>query len=168
MSTMKVTIMTNEYPPHIYGGAGVHVEYLSKALAQYIPVEVRSFQNETSHNGNLDITGVPGWSYLEEKNEWKHLKVLQTIARDLAMVKNPIIEGVVHAHTWYTCGAAFLAKQLFNRPMVITVHSLEPLRPWKEEQLGNAYYTSTWLERTGLTAADAIIAVSSEMKEDIL
>jgi starch synthase len=168
MNPCQVTIMTNEYPPFVYGGAGVHVTYLSKALAKIMSVEVRAFGNQKNLERNPAVKGYQGWKEMEQKTDPHFSKVLEPFSKNLAMVKEPITSDLVHCHTWYTLMGGFLAKTLYRLPLITTVHSLEPLRPWKQEQLGNAYYLSTWMEATGLQNADKIVAVSQEMKADIL
>jgi glycogen synthase len=163
---MKVTLFTNEYPPHIYGGAGVHVDYLSRFLAKYIEVEVRAFGEQQERRLNLEVTGFAGWEALESKLPFS--RVLNTLAVNLAFNNTALDSQVVHCHTWYTFFAGFLAKQLYHVPLVVTMHSLEPLRPWKEEQLGPGYALSSWIERYTVAQADRVIAVSAEMKADIL
>ncbi len=164
---MKAALFTNEYPPHIYGGAGVHVDYLSKALAGLIEVEVRAFGDQDDSETNLRALGFPGWDLLNQ-SEQPFAKTLQTLAVNLAFNHRPLQADLVHCHTWYTFFAGFLAKLLYRVPLLVTMHSLEPLRPWKEEQLGTGYALSSWIERTGVEAADQVIAVSAEMKQDIL
>ncbi len=164
----KVAIFTNEYPPNVYGGAGVHVEYLSQALAQFVPVEVRSFGTQDEERHNLRIRGYLGWDEMRQNTDQRFVGALDALSRSLAMAKDSFDADVVHCHTWYTDLAGFLAKQLWSVPLVVTIHSLEPLRPWKVEQLGNAYHVSSWMERTGIERADAVIAVSSETRADVL
>jgi starch synthase len=163
---MKVTLFTNEYPPYIYGGAGVHVDYLSRFLAKYIEVEVRAFGDQAKNQPNLQVAGFAGWEALEPKLPFS--RVLNTLAVNLAFNNTAIDSQVVHCHTWYTFFAGFLAKQLYHLPLVVTMHSLEPLRPWKEEQLGAGYGLSSWIERNTVEQADRVVAVSAEMKADIL
>lgn len=164
---MKVALFTNEYPPNIYGGAGVHVDYLARFLARYVEVEVRAFGSQNSREPNLQATGFQGWEMLQE-NQLPFSKVLHTLSVNLAFNNRPLQAQVIHCHTWYTFFAGFLAKILYSIPLVVTMHSLEPLRPWKEEQLGSGYTLSSWIEKNGIQNADRVIAVSSEMKEDIL
>jgi starch synthase len=164
---MKVSLFTNEYPPHIYGGAGVHVDYLSRFLAGLIEVEVRAFgEQRHSRADNLSVTAFPGWEKLQ--SDLPFSKVLQTLSVNLAFNGVALDSRLVHCHTWYTFFAGFLAKKLYSLPLVMTMHSLEPLRPWKEEQLGAGYALSSWIERNGVENADRVIAVSAEMKEDVL
>jgi alpha-maltose-1-phosphate synthase len=164
----RAVLFTNEYPPNIYGGAGVHVEYLSKSLAKLIGVEVRSFGDQDVQNGNLRVRGYQGWEELKQGTDSRFHGALDAMSRNLRMAKDPLNAEIVHAHTWYADMAAYYAKMLWGVPMVASIHSLEPLRPWKEEQLGNAYRMSSWMERTGLENADAIIAVSKGTRQDVL
>jgi alpha-maltose-1-phosphate synthase len=164
---MKVAIFTNEFPPNIYGGAGVHVDYLTRFLAKTVDVEVRAFGDQDYSSANLQATGFPGWDWLR-LSKLPFLKVLETLSVNLAFNSRPLEAQVVHCHTWYTFFAGFLAKQLYSIPLVVTMHSLEPLRPWKKEQLGTGYALSSWIEKNGVEHADKVIAVSAEMKEDVM
>ena len=163
----SVTILTNEYPPNVYGGAGIHVQYLAAALAELTMVQVRRF-GPGNVSGAIAARGFVPPASLLAGAEPRLARVLGPLATCLMMNAPPIETDVVHCHTWYTMFAGFLARMLYAKPLVATVHSLEPLRPWKEEQLGRGYMLSAWLERTGLCAADLVIAVSSEMRADIL
>ena len=156
----KVALFTNEYPPHVYGGAGVHVEYLSRELARLMPVEVRCFGSQDVQEPNFCVKGYGAWSEARLNTDPRFGGALDAFYRNLGMAKDTLDASVVHCHTWYTDMAAFLAKKLWGVPLVLTVHSLEPLRPWKVEQLGNAYHLSSWMEQTAIEDADAIIAVS--------
>jgi len=164
----KVALFTNEYPPHVYGGAGVHVEYLSRELSRFVPVEVRCFGEQDEQGPNLRVKGYGPWSEAKQDTDPRFGGALDAVYRSLAMAKDNLDAGVVHAHTWYVQFAGFLAKKLWGIPFVLTTHSLEPLRPWKVEQLGNAYHLSTWIENNGITQADAVIAVSQETRNDVL
>jgi alpha-maltose-1-phosphate synthase len=164
----KVALFTNEYPPNVYGGAGVHVEYLSKALAQFVPVEVRSFGEQVIDDGNLRVRGYLGWDEMKRNTDPRFTGALDAFSRSLAMAKDQFDADIVHCHTWYTDMAGYLARMLWDVPFVLTTHSLEPLRPWKVEQLGAGYRMSSWMERTALESADAVIAVSRETRNDIL
>lgn len=164
--TLKVALFTNEYPPHVYGGAGVHVDYLARFLSKIVSVEVRAFGNQ-AETGNPQVNGFQGWPVLSESAQ-PFSKVLQTLAINLAFNHKPLTAQVVHCHTWYTFFAGFLAKNLYSIPLVVTMHSLEPLRPWKEEQLSTGYLLSSWIEKNGIEHADKVIAVSAEMKEDVI
>jgi len=166
---MKATIFTWEFPPNIYGGAGVHAKYIATSLAKLIDVEVRTLEEGAApdlpglgvrrYRPTLKPIGVP---------DPKVAKALEVLSFNMNMVADPITSDIVHTHTWYTNFAGALAKRTYGAKLVATVHSLEPLRPWKREQLGAGYELSSWMEREGLTACDAIIAVSEDMKKDIL
>ena len=164
----KVALFTNEYPPNVYGGAGVHVEYLSQALSRLVKVEVRSFGTQDVEQPNLRVRGYSPWEELHQNTDKRFTGALDALSRSLAMSKDNFDADVVHCHTWYTDLAGFLTKKLWGVPLVVTIHSLEPLRPWKVEQLGNAYHVSSWMERTGIEGADAVIAVSRETRNDVL
>ncbi|WP_433971968.1 glycogen synthase [Tunturiibacter lichenicola] len=165
---MRVGLMTREYPPNVYGGAGVHVEYLSRELAKKIDVEVHCWGKQRSDEGNLHVRGAEPWSLLAEGKQEKFQAALEAFSLNLAQMKPLAGIDIVHTHTWYVAMAGFLAKKLFGIPFVLTTHSLEPLRAWKAEQLGSGYAMSSWMERTAVLDADAIIAVSKGTKEDIL
>jgi glycogen synthase len=164
----KVALFTNEYPPNVYGGAGVHVEYLSRELAALVPVEVRCFGEQDVQGPNLRVKGYGPWSDAKKDTDPRFGGALDAMYRSLAMAKDNLDASIVHSHTWYVQFAGFMAKKLWGVPFVLTTHSLEPLRPWKVEQLGNAYHLSTWIENNGITEADAVIAVSQETRNDVL
>jgi glycogen synthase len=164
---MKTLLLTNEYPPHIYGGAGVHVDYLSRELAKLMEVEVRCFGEQTEDLGNLTVrgfgTGTPAMECPKPLQS-----PLGASRRCVDFNGAGITTDLVHCHTWYTHLGGVMAKLNYGIPLVITVHSLEPLRPWKREQLGGGYDFSLWVEKTALEMADAVIAVSEETKRDVL
>ena len=164
---MKALLLTNEYPPHIYGGAGVHVEYLARELSHLMPVEVRCFGAQRLHEGNLTVRGFPvdesGFGCTPALRP-----VFGAVERDAAMAAAGTEADLVHVHTWYTHLGGILIKQNYGIPLVLTVHSLEPLRPWKREQLGGGYDFSCWVEKTAIEMADAVIAVSESTKKDVL
>ncbi len=164
---MKTLLLTNEYPPYNYGGAGVHVEYLSRELSRLMQVEVRSFGDQDVTKDNLRVRGVRiDESVLQAP---KNLKSVFGAARRCVDFNAMGIDAdVVHCHTWYTHLGGIMAKLAYGIPLVITVHSLEPLRPWKREQLGGGYDFSVWVERTAMEMADAIVAVSSGTRNDVL
>lgn len=164
----KAALFTNEYPPNVYGGAGVHVEYLSQALARRIAVEVRCFGDQRIEAPNLVVRGYPAWQAAKENTDPRFGGALDAFHRSLAMAKDTVDADVVHCHTWYTDMGGLLASKLWGVPYVLSIHSLEPLRPWKVEQLGNAYHLSSWMERTALEQADAVIAVSAETRDDVV
>ncbi|MFH1130083.1 MAG: glycogen synthase [Pseudomonadota bacterium] len=165
---MKVLILTNEYPPHVYGGAGVHVEYLSRELAKKVQVNIRCFGDQDFAEDKLVVKGHGVPEGLLSSALGKLKSPLGTLARCISFNSTPIDADVVHCHTWYSHFGGILAKLLYGIPLVITTHSLEPLRPWKREQIGRGYDFSSWVERTALSMADAVIAVSKETRKDIL
>jgi starch synthase len=162
--------MTREYPPAVYGGAGVHVEYLSRELAKLIEVEVHCWGTQREDVGNLHVLGQEPppevTAGLDPSAKFK--TAVDALALNLSQMKELARIDVVHTHTWYASMAGFLAKKLYGVPFVLTTHSLEPLRAWKAEQLGSGYAMSSWMERTAIFDADAIIAVSHGTKADIL
>jgi glycogen synthase len=164
---MKTLLLTNEYPPNIYGGAGVHVDYLSRELAKLMEVEVRCFGDQKEDLGNLQVRGfgigTPGMTCPKPLQS-----PLGASRRCVDFNGAGISADLVHCHTWYTHLGGIMAKLNYGIPLVITVHSLEPLRPWKREQLGGGYDFSLWVEKTALEMADAVIAVSAETKRDVL
>jgi len=180
---MRVGLMTREYPPYVYGGAGVHVEYLSQELAKSIDVEVYAWGETPDHDG-LGVVGDPNhpepheqrlkvhfempWAAITNGTNAKFKGALEALSLNLLQNLNLENLDVIHTHTWYVSMAGFLAKQLYNIPFVLTTHSLEPLRAWKAEQLGSGYALSSWMERTAILDADAIVAVSNGTKADIL
>ncbi len=164
----KVALFSKEFPPYIYGGAGVHVEYLSRALAKLLQVEVRCFGDQASADGNLVVRGYPQWDETRQGTDPRFVGAVDAFARSLAMAKDQLDADLVHCHTWYTDMGGILVAQLWGIPSVLTIHSLEPLRPWKVEQLGRAYHLSAWMERTAIEQASAIIAVSRETRADVL
>ncbi len=167
MTVNKVLLLTNEYPPNVYGGAGVHVEYLSQALSRLVSVEVRCFGDQDYTDGNLTVRGYAPWEEMKRNTDPRFAGALGAFSQSLAMAKDTVDADVVHCHTWYTQMGGLLAAKLWDIPFLLTTHSLEPLRPWKEEQLGSAYHLSSWMERTAIEGADAVIAVSKETRNDI-
>jgi alpha-maltose-1-phosphate synthase len=157
---MRVDLISREYPPEVYGGAGVHLEYLTRSLRELADVRVHCFGSPRTEPGVTAYADPPG---LKDANA-----ALRTLGVDLEMVVGCAGTDVVHSHTWYANLAGHVAKLLHGVPHVVTTHSLEPLRPWKAEQLGGGYALSSWVERMALEAADAVIAVSAGMKSDVL
>ncbi|GAA1843300.1 glycogen synthase [Agromyces salentinus] len=157
---MRVDLLTREYPPEIYGGAGVHVAELVRALRHDIDVLVRAFGAERDE---ADAFGYATPDAFAGRNA-----AVGTMGVDLLMAADAAGADLVHSHTWYANFAGFTAKRLHGIPHVVTAHSLEPLRPWKAEQLGGGYRLSSWVERTAFEDADAVIAVSEGMRRDIL
>ncbi|HEX2103139.1 MAG TPA: glycogen synthase [Solirubrobacteraceae bacterium] len=162
---MNVALLTREYPPEVYGGAGVHVEYLGRELAKLIDCEVHAWGAERP-GAQPPAHGYHAWDALG--GAAPHLAALRAVSIDLAMAAGVDGADVVHSHTWYANLGGHLAKLVHDIPHVATVHSLEPLRPWKAEQLGGGYALSSFCERTALEAADAVIAVSRGMRRDVL
>ncbi len=158
-SRVRVGLLTREYPPDVYGGAGVHVEFLARELRSLVDLEVHCW-GEGRTDGVLRHRP---WSTLDGAND-----ALRTFSVDLAMAAALQGRELVHSHTWYANLGGHLAKLLYGIPHVMTAHSLEPLRPWKAEQLGGGYALSSWSERTAVEAADGVIAVSGAMRDDIL
>ena len=168
MTPLRVALFTREYPPKVYGGAGVHVDYLSRELAREIEVEVHCWGPQHSDHGNLHVRGAEPWAEISIGTKAKFKGALEAFSLNLTQVKALRGIDVVHTHTWYVAMAGYLAKKLYGVPFVLTTHSLEPLRAWKAEQLGSGYAMSSWMERTAILDADAIIAVSQGTKADIL
>ncbi len=165
---MKALFYTREFPPYVYGGAGVHVEYLAAELAKLIDIDVRCFGDQDEKTGNLTVKGFPYDNPVFDDTDDKLKAVLKTLSTCIHMNAEDIDADVVHCHTWYAHFAGIIAKLCYGIPLVITTHSLEPLRPWKREQLGRGYDASSWIEKTAIEMADALIAVSKETKEDVL
>ena len=167
---MRIAILTNEYPPHIYGGAGVHVNFLSKELAALDGgrhlIKVLCFGEQKISEDNLTVQGLKvGFTFPFQ--EPRNMRLLETIFRNVLMTGTLAEVDLIHCHTWYTHLAGCLLKQLLGKPLILTTHSLEPHRPWKEEQLGAGYHVSTWMEKTAYQNADGIIAVSRSMRQDV-
>ena len=161
---MRIDIVTKEFPPEIYGGAGVHVAELSRVLAQRVDLQVRAFgaPREPGYHG-ATVT-----SYSVPEDLGSANAAIQTLGVDLRIVPDVAGADLVHSHTWYANMAGHIASLLHGIPHVLSAHSLEPLRPWKAEQLGGGYAVSSWVEKTAYEAAAAIIAVSEGMRQDIL
>ena len=167
---MRIAILTNEYPPNVYGGAGVHVEYLAQELAVLDHgrhrVDVLSFGEQREDRGSLHVTGVLPPVQLQSADA-RHAKLFATLLQDLVMSGRLADCDIVHCHTWYTHFAGIIGHFLRSVPLVLTTHSLEPHRPWKAEQLGTAYDVSSWIERVAYQTADGVIAVSESMRKDV-
>jgi alpha-maltose-1-phosphate synthase len=168
---MQILVLTNEYPPNIYGGAGVHVHHLTEELLglenEKPALKILCFGNQKESGQNKELLGIesppdPAFGSL------RHKKLLDPLYRNLLMTGSAGKADLVHCHTWYTYLAGCLIKQIMGIPLVITAHSLEPLRPWKKEQLGDAYHATSWLEKTALENSDGVIAVSEAMKSDMV
>jgi starch synthase len=165
---LRIGLLTREFPPDVYGGAGVHAEFLARELAGLVDLDVHSWAGP----GLADVPAAPGSPAVRRHAAAPGLEdanaALRTLSVDLAMVAALADRQLVHSHTWYANLAGHLAKLLHGVPHVLTAHSLEPLRPWKAEQLGGGYAVSSWVERTAVEAADAVIAVSAGMRDDLL
>jgi glycogen synthase len=167
---MRIVILTNEYPPHVYGGAGVHVEYLTRELSRLDggahTVTVLCFGDQSIREGNLTVEGVrPKFPF--SSHDPRHQRFLDTMLHNLVMAGRVHQADLVHCHTWYSHFAGCLVKQLTGARLVLTTHSLEPHRPWKVEQLGTAYRASSWIEKTAYQNADGVVAVSEAMRGDV-
>lgn len=168
---MRTLLLSNEYPPNIYGGAGVHVDHLCRELMRIggdaHRLQVLCFGDQRETGSNVEVRGIAGLPMLPCR-DGDNRKVIDVLGRNIAMAGEAEDTDIVHCHTWYTYLAGCLVKQFMDVPLIITVHSLEPLRPWKREQIGTGYNVSSWLEKTALENADGVIAVSQGMKTDIL
>lgn len=164
MGLVRIDIVTKEFPPEIYGGAGVHVAELSRVLSKHVDLQVRAFGAPR----DADYHGAVVTSYAVPEDLGSANAAVQTLGVDLRIVPDIAGAELVHSHTWYANMAGHLASLLHGIPHVLSAHSLEPLRPWKAEQLGGGYALSSWVEKTAYEAAAAIIAVSEGMRQDIL
>ncbi len=164
---MKALFYTKEFPPYVYGGAGVVVEYLANELEKLMEIDVKCFGDQDETSGNLTVKGFPYDNPVFDKSDDKLKAVFNSLNTCLHM-NAELDADIVHCHTWYAQFAGIVAKLCYGVPLVITTHSLEPLRPWKREQLGRGYEASSWIEKTAIEMADAVIAVSKETKEDVL
>jgi len=165
---VKVTYFSKEYPPHVYGGAGVHIKNLAREVARRAEVEVRCFGEQEVTESPLKVKGYGAWPRMWEGTDKRFNSTLGTFSTDLSMVRDQIDSDIVHGHTWYASMAGYFAKMLYDIPLVSTVHSLEPLRPWKEEQLGRSYHLTAWIERVALENSDRVVAVSKQSRGEIL
>ena len=164
---MRALILTNEFPPEIYGGAGIHVAELTRHLRTIIDVDVRSFGSRSEDAAGWRVRGY-GPAHDASGVDPRLRPMLEALSRDLSMLTDPVRADVVHAHTWYSHLAGVLVQLAYGIPLALTVHSLEPLRPWKREQLGGGYDVSSWIERTAIESARAVIAVSQGTRDDVL
>ena len=168
---MKALFLTNEFPPTIYGGAGVHVDYLSRELSKLMEVEVRCYSKEP-REVRVDTPSLKATGFGVDTSSYTAPKPLHSVFAAIQHCVDwntmNVDADLVHLHTWYTHLGGIIAKLNYGIPMVLTVHSLEPLRPWKREQLGGGYDFSCWVEKTAIESADAVIAVSQGTKDDIL
>lgn len=165
---MKIALFSNEFPPNIYGGAGVHIDFLSQELAKLGQVEVRCFGNQLENTNSLNVIGIQSSLNKMEDDTNQHIKMFHNLSRNVEMSQNTLDADVIHCHTWYTHLAGIFSRELLQVPLILTTHSLETHRPWKVEQLGNGYFLSRWIENHAYNTADGIIAVSQQMKTDVI
>jgi glycogen synthase len=164
---VRALLLTNEFPPEIYGGAGVHVDELTRHLRDLVQLDIRTFGSAAEETDGWRVRGYPAAHDLAAADE-RLQPMLAALSRDIGMVADPVTADVVHVHTWYTHLAGLLVQLAYGIPLVLTVHSLEPLRPWKREQLGGGYDISSWIERTAIETADAVVAVSQGTRADVV
>lgn len=165
---MKIALFTNEFPPNIYGGAGVHIDFLSQELAKLGQVEVRCFGNQEDATESMNVIGIQSSLTKPEDEKNPHLKMFHNLSKNVEMSQHTLQADVIHCHTWYTHLAGIFSRELLQSPLILTTHSLETHRPWKVEQLGNGYFLSRWIENHAYNTADGIIAVSEQMKTDVI
>ncbi|HKL01643.1 MAG TPA: glycogen synthase [Desulfotignum sp.] len=167
---MKTLILTNEYPPYIYGGAGVHVDHLVREMSALSSgtdlLDVLCFGDQKQSDPHLRVSGVP--EIPSVVSGLQRPKLGDTLVRNTVMTGTANKADVIHCHTWYTYMAGCLLKEILGAPLVVTTHSLEPHRPWKKDQLGDSYHATCWLEKTAMENADGIIAVSETMKQNVM
>jgi alpha-maltose-1-phosphate synthase len=166
--SMKIALFTNEFPPNIYGGAGVHIDFLSQELAKLGEVEVRCFGNQQEEIGAMNVLGIQSSLNKMEDDSNPHIKMFHNLSRNVEMSQHTLQADIIHCHTWYTHLAGIFSRELLQSPLILTTHSLETHRPWKVEQLGNGYFLSRWIEHQAYNTADGIIAVSQQMKTDVI
>ena len=165
---MKIALYTNEFPPHIYGGAGVHIDFLSQELAKLAAVEVRCFGNQDEQLPSMNVSGIQSSLTKMHDDSNPHSKMFHNLSKNVAMAQHTLQADVIHCHTWYTHLAGVFSRELLQVPLILTTHSLETHRPWKVEQLGNGYFLSRWIEQHAYNTADGVIAVSQQMKTDVV
>jgi alpha-maltose-1-phosphate synthase len=165
---MKIALFTNEFPPNIYGGAGVHIDFLSQELAKLGQVKVRCFGDQSVNSENMNVQGITSslTKMVDDKNP--HIKMFHNLSKNVELAQATPEADIVHCHTWYTHLAGIFTRELLQVPLILTTHSLETHRPWKVEQLGNGYFLSRWIENSAYNTADGIIAVSKQMKDDVV
>ena len=165
---MKIALFTNEFPPNIYGGAGVHIDFLSQELAKLAQIEVRCFGDQLEDTEKIHVRGIDSFlgKMVDENNP--NLKMFHNLSRNVEMSQATPQADIIHCHTWYTHLAGIFTRELLQVPLILTTHSLETHRPWKVEQLGNGYFLSRWIENSAYNTADGIIAVSQQMREDVI
>ena len=165
---MKIALYTNEFPPNIYGGAGVHIDFLSQELAKLAQVEVRCFGDQKENKDSMHVEGINSCLTKMVDPENEHIKMFHNLSRNVEMAQATPNADIVHCHTWYTHLAGVFTRELLQVPLILTTHSLETHRPWKVEQLGNGYFMSRWIETNAYKTADGVIAVSEQMKTDVV
>jgi glycogen synthase len=165
---MKIALFTNEFPPNIYGGAGVHIDFLSQELAKLAEVEVRCFGTQDETLPSMNVVGIQSSLTKMDDAENPHIKMFHNLSKNVEMSQHTMQADVVHCHTWYTHLAGIFTRELLQIPLILTTHSLETHRPWKVEQLGNGYFLSRWIEHQAYNTADGVIAVSQQMKTDVV
>ena len=165
---MKIALFTNEFPPNIYGGAGVHIDFLSQELAKLGDIEVRCFGNQEEHLTSMNVLGIQSSLTQMEDDTNPHIKMFHNLSKNVEMSQHTLQADVVHCHTWYTHLAGIFSRELLQVPLILTTHSLETHRPWKVEQLGNGYFLSRWIENHAYNTTDGVIAVSQQMKTDVV
>jgi starch synthase len=165
---MKIALYSNEFPPNIYGGAGVHIDFLSQELAKLGQVEVRCFGDQKENKETMQVEGINSClnKMIDPENE--HIKMFHNLSRNVEMAQATPTADIIHCHTWYTHLAGVFSRELLQVPLILTTHSLETHRPWKVEQLGNGYFMSRWIEANAYKTADGVIAVSEQMKTDVI
>lgn len=165
---MRIALFSNEFPPNIYGGAGVHIDFLSQELAKLGQVEVRCFGNQLEEKDAMNIIGIQSSLTKMEDVTNPHIKMFHNLSKNVEMSQHTLLADVIHCHTWYTHLAGIFSRELLQVPLILTTHSLETHRPWKVEQLGNGYFLSRWIENNAYNTADGVIAVSEQMKTDVV
>ena len=165
---MKIALFTNEFPPNIYGGAGVHIDFLSQELAKLAQVEVRCFGDQNVDTDSMNVRGINSSLTKMVDDANPHIKMFHNMSRNVEMSQATPQADIIHCHTWYTHLAGIMTRELLQVPLILTTHSLETHRPWKVEQLGNGYFLSRWIEDRAYNTADGIIAVSKQMKDDVI
>jgi starch synthase len=165
---MRIALYTNEFPPNIYGGAGVHIDFLSHELAKLAQVEVRCFGDQNENKDSMHVEGINSCLTKMADPENEHIKMFHNLSRNVEMAQATPKADIVHCHTWYTHLAGVFTRELLQVPLILTTHSLETHRPWKVEQLGNGYFMSRWIETNAYKTADGVIAVSEQMKTDVV
>ena len=165
---MKIALFTNEFPPNIYGGAGVHIDFLSQELSKLGQLEVRCFGDQQEATDTMNVQGINSCLTKMVDDNNPHIKMFHNLSKNVEMAQATPQADIIHCHTWYTHLAGIFTRELLQVPLILTTHSLETHRPWKVEQLGNGYFLSRWLENQAYNTADGIIAVSEQMREDVV